>query len=83
MTSTFLALPAIVRETDLAVLMPRAIAAGFEPADRFEVLDARLPTDDFTVALHWSRRHEHMPMLRWARDVLLVKLFRADKQPPP
>jgi DNA-binding transcriptional LysR family regulator len=76
MTSTFLALPAIVRETDLAVLMPRAIATGFEPASRFQVLDARLPTDDFTVALHWSRRHEHVPMLRWARD-LLVRLFRS------
>ncbi len=78
MTSTFLALPAIVRDTDLAVLMPRAIAAGFEPANRFQVLDARLPTDDFTVALHWSRRHEHMPMLRWARD-LLVRLFQSSR----
>ncbi|MDZ5457539.1 LysR family transcriptional regulator [Azohydromonas lata] len=76
MTSTFLALPAIVRDTDLAVLMPRAIASGFEPADRFQVLDARLPTDDFTVALHWSRRHEHLPMQRWARE-LLVRLFQA------
>lgn len=73
-TSTFLALPAIVRSTDLAVLMPEAIAAGFEPAQRFRVVEARLPAGDFTVALHWSRRHEHVPMLRWARE-LLVRLF--------
>jgi len=76
MTSTFLALPAIVRDTDLAVLMPRVIAAGFEPADRFQLWDAGVPSNRFTVALHWSRRHEHSPMLRWARE-LLVSLFRS------
>ncbi|HUG26067.1 LysR family transcriptional regulator [Piscinibacter sp.] len=74
-TSTFLALPAIVRNSDLAVVLPQAIAAGFEPADCFRVVEARLPAGDFNVALHWSRRHEHAPMLRWARE-LLVKLFR-------
>lgn len=75
-TSTFLALPAIVRTTDLAVLMPQAVAKGFEPSSAFRVFDARLPAGDFTVALHWSRRHEHVPMLRWGRD-LLVKLFKS------
>jgi DNA-binding transcriptional LysR family regulator len=74
-TSTFLALPAIVRNSDLVALMPEVIAAGFEPADRFRVVDAKLPAGDFTVALHWSRRHEHVPMLRWARE-LLVRLFK-------
>jgi DNA-binding transcriptional LysR family regulator len=75
-TSTFLALPSIVRQTDLAVLMPKAIAIGFEPAKRFRIVEARLPAGDFTVALHWSRRHEHLPMLRWARE-LLIRLFRS------
>jgi DNA-binding transcriptional LysR family regulator len=75
-TSTFLALPSIVRETDLAVLMPKAIAMTFEPATRFSIVEARLPAGDFTVALHWSRRHEHLPMLRWARE-LLIGLFRS------
>lgn len=76
LTSTFLALPAIVRSTDLVALMPQAIAAGFEPASRYRVIEARVPAGDFTVALHWSRRHEHVPMLRWARE-LLVRLFGA------
>jgi len=75
-TSTFLALPSIVRQTDLAVLMPQAIATAFEPAKRFRIVEARLPAGDFTVALHWSRRHEHLPMLRWARE-LLIRLFRS------
>jgi DNA-binding transcriptional LysR family regulator len=80
MTSTFLALPAIVRDTDLAVLMPEAIAAGFEADERLRVVEVRLPAGDFTVALHWSRRHEHEPLLRWARE-LLVRLFRvADRR---
>ncbi len=79
MTSTFLALPAIVRDTDLAVLMPAAIAAGFEADNRLRVVEVRLPAGDFTVALHWSRRHEHEPMLRWARE-LLVRLFRGTRQ---
>lgn len=77
-TSTFLALPSIVRETDLAVLMPKAIAMTFEPATRFSIVEARLPAGDFTVALHWSRRHEHLPMLRWARE-LLIRLFRSTR----
>ena len=74
LASTFLALPAIVRQTDLAALIPKAIAAGFEPASRFRVIEGRLPADDFTVSLHWSRRHEHVPMLRWTRG-RLVQLF--------
>lgn len=77
-TSTFLALPAIVRTTDMAVLMPKAVAETFEPAEQFRVIDARLPAGDFTVALHWSRRHEHTPMLRWGREVI-ERLF---KTPP-
>lgn len=80
LTSTFLALPAIVRDTDLAVLMPEAIATGFEPAERFRIVEARLPAGDFTVALHWSRRHEHAPMQRWARE-LLVRLFGTETRP--
>jgi DNA-binding transcriptional LysR family regulator len=75
-TSTFLALPSIVRETDLAVLMPKEIATTFGPAKRFRIVDARLPAGDFTVALHWSRRYEHLPMLHWARE-LLIRLFGA------
>lgn len=80
LTSTFLALPAIVRDTDLAVLMPEAIATGFEPAERFRIVEARLPAGDFTVALHWSRRHEHAPMQGWARE-LLVRLFGTETRP--
>ncbi|OOG85202.1 LysR family transcriptional regulator [Hydrogenophaga sp. A37] len=75
-TSTFLALPAIVRSTDLGVLMPREIAQGFAPAEGFCLLEPRLPLRDFTVALHWSRRYQQVPMQQWLR-ALVIELFKA------
>lgn len=72
--SNFLALPGIVRRTDLAALMPHAIARDmFIPGDHALLLPA-LPQGDFSVALHWSRRFETDPVHRWAHQ-LLVALF--------
>ncbi len=76
-TSTFRALPDIVKNTDLAVLMPQAIAREFTPANGFKLLDTELPSNDFTVSVHWSRRHAHSPLVRWTREVLL-RLFQRD-----
>ena len=73
MASNFLALPAIVRSTDLGVLMPREIAIGF--ADGFCLLEPKLPLREFTVSLHWSRRQQHLPMHQWLR-ALVVELFK-------
>lgn len=77
--SNFLALPAIVRSSDLAVLMPYEIAQSFEPRERFRSIEPGLPLRDFKVSLHWSRRHEHEPMLRWMRE-LLLEIFQAPDQ---
>jgi DNA-binding transcriptional LysR family regulator len=71
----FLALPAIVRHTDLGVVMPRAIAQGFAAAGGFAIVDAGLPKSGFTVSLHWSERMENDPAHRWMR-ALLLELFR-------
>lgn len=71
MASNFLALPGIVRNTDLAVIMPHEIARGLAEYDHCEIIDAQLPLRHFNVALHWSRRHTHKPMLAWARNMLL------------
>lgn len=65
----FLSLPAIIARTDLAVVMPSAIALGFIDAERYAVLPAVLPRSTFTVSLHWSRRFESDPAHRWVRDV--------------
>jgi len=70
----FLALPDIVRDTDLAVLMPRNIAQGFAQSGDYVLVEPQLPLRDFTVSLHWSARFEHDPANRWLR-VLITDLF--------
>ena len=74
-TSTFLALPGIVRNTNLAALMPLAIARDFLPQEEFTLLDTDFPANQFTVSVHWSRRHEHSQLVRWAKRVV-VDLFK-------
>ena len=74
-TSNFLALPAIIRSTDLGVLMPREIAIGFDPSNCFGLFDSTLPLREFTVSLHWSRRFQHLPMHQWLRK-LIIDLFK-------
>ena len=71
----FLALPAIVRSTELAGLMPRNIARGFAQDGGYALAEPKIPLRDFQVSLHWSRRFESDPANRWMRQ-LLVKLFR-------
>ena len=72
----FLALPDIVRSTDLAVLMPRNIAQGFAQSGDYVLVEPQLPLSDFTVSLHWSARFEHDPANRWLRE-LVTTLFEA------
>jgi len=72
----FLALPDIVRDTDLAVLMPRNIAQGFAQSGDYVLVEPTLPLSDFTVSLHWSARFETDPANRWLRE-LVCDLFEA------
>jgi DNA-binding transcriptional LysR family regulator len=62
--SHFTALPAIVRASDLAAVVPIEIAASF-PADEYISIDPRLPMCRFTVSLHWSHRFENEAGHRW------------------
>lgn len=72
-TEHFLVLPAIVRATDLAAVMPRNIASGFEGG--YAIVEPDFPQRDFVVSLHWSRRFEADPGNRWLRGVI-EGLFR-------
>jgi DNA-binding transcriptional LysR family regulator len=72
-TEHFLVLPAIVRATDLAAVMPRNIARGFEGG--YAVVEPAFPDRDFVVSLHWSRRFEADPGNRWMRAVI-EEMFR-------
>ena len=72
-TEHFMVLPSIVKATDLAAVMPRNIAQGFEGG--YAIVEPPFPLRDFTVSLHWSRRFESDPGHRWLRG-LILELFR-------
>lgn len=69
--SNFLALPDIVRPSDLVAIMPYDIAQSFSHERNCTVIDAGLPLRYFNVALHWSKRHEHKAKHAWLRNLLL------------
>lgn len=73
-TEHFMVLPAIVRATDLAVVMPYNIAKGFAEEGGYAIIEPPFPLRDFSVALHSSRRFESDPGNRWMRQTL-VKIF--------
>ncbi len=66
----FMVLPAIVRATDLAVVMPRNIARNFAEEGGYAIIEPAFPLRDFTVSLHWSKRFEADPANRWLRQVV-------------
>jgi len=69
-TEHFMVLPAIVRATDLAVVMPRNIARGFAEEGGYAIVEPPFPLRDFTVSLHWSKRFEADPANHWLRQVI-------------
>ncbi len=73
-TEHFMALPEIVRATDLVVVMPRNIALGFAQTGGYAIIEPPLPLRDFTVSLHWSKRFEADPANQWLQT-LIVGLF--------
>jgi DNA-binding transcriptional LysR family regulator len=68
-TEHFMALPSIVKASDLAVVMPRNIARTFEGG--YAIAEPHFPLRDFTVSLHWSKRFEAEPGNRWLRALIL------------
>jgi DNA-binding transcriptional LysR family regulator len=71
----FLALPDIVKATDLGVVMPRNIAQGFLVSGGCVMVESALPLRDFAVSLHWSRRFDADPGNQWLRALILA-LFK-------
>ncbi|QXZ09427.1 LysR family transcriptional regulator [Comamonas sp. Y33R10-2] len=71
----FMAVPSIVRQSDLAVIMPAEIADTFEQMGGYAVLQADLPESAFDVSLHWSWRFEREPANQWLR-ALVSEVFQ-------
>lgn len=63
----FLALPSIVAQTSIAVIMPLDIARKLMPAPQFTILDTPLPGSQFSVSLHWDKRFAGDPANIWFR----------------
>ncbi|HZY20029.1 MAG TPA: LysR family transcriptional regulator [Ramlibacter sp.] len=74
-TEHFMVLPAIVRATDLAVVMPHNIAEGFAAEGSYAIVEPPLAGREFAVSLHWSRRFQADPGNAWLRE-LVTGLFR-------
>jgi len=67
--SHFLALPEIVRQTDLAVLMPKTIAEQVA-GEHCVIVEPAFPLRDFVVSLHWSRRAKNSAAHRWMLTII-------------
>lgn len=67
----FMALPAIVKQTDLAVIMPHDIAKGLAFDQGYAILKSDLPQSGFTVSVHWSKRFDTDPVHRWLREFIV------------
>jgi DNA-binding transcriptional LysR family regulator len=70
-TEHFMVLPAIVRATDLAAVMPRNIAQGFAQEGGYAIVEPAFPLRDFAVSLHWSKRFESDPGNTWLRKAIV------------
>ena len=70
-TQHFMVLPAIVKATDLAVVMPHNIARGFAAEGGYAIVEPPFPLRDFAVSLHWSKRFEADPGNRWLRQAIV------------
>lgn len=74
-TEHFMVLPAIVKGTDLGVVMPRNIAQIFAATGGYAIIEPLFPLRDFTVSLHWSRRFEADPGNQWLRQTIASLFF--------
>jgi DNA-binding transcriptional LysR family regulator len=74
-TEHFMVLPSIVKDTDLAVVMPHNIARGFAEEAGYAIVEPALPLRHFAVSLHWSKRFESDPANHWMRGAI-AQLFR-------
>jgi DNA-binding transcriptional LysR family regulator len=73
----FTALPAIVRASDLAAIVPLAIRDLFDGED-FALIDLRLPTRPFDIYIYWSRRAENDAAAQWFRQRVIQCIGEID-----
>ncbi len=79
-TPHFMVIPAIVGQTDLAVVLPMRIATKFAQAGQFRIAQPRWGLSEFAIGVHWSYRMQNDPANQWLRQ-LAITLFREPAMP--
>lgn len=66
----FLALPALLEDTELAAIVPRPLAQSFARTHPIAVHELPYPTSPLEVRLLWHERHEGEPSQEWLHEVV-------------
>lgn len=76
---SFLAVPQILRDSDLIAVVPRRLALHSEG---LAILEPPLRIRGFRKVLAWHERTRHDPGLNWVRALLLETCRQRDPRPP-
>lgn len=69
-TPYFTALPQLIAQSDLVVMLPSRIAGIFAMQSEVVALPAPMPLADFEVKMYWHPRHESNPSVAWLLERL-------------
>lgn len=69
-TPYFTALPQLIAQSDLVVMLPSRIAATFATQSDVIAQPAPMALPDFEVKMHWHPRHESSPSVAWLLERL-------------
>ncbi len=70
----FMALPAIIAQTDLVATVPSRLARTFAHYPNIAIVDAPIRIPSVDIRQHWHKRYHHDDANRWLRR-LLAELF--------
>ena len=66
----FLALPALLEDTELAAIVPRPLAHSFARTHAIATHELPYPTSPIEVRILWHERHEGDPSQEWLHEVV-------------
>ena len=66
----FMALPAIVAQTDAIATIPSRMAAALEPQSNLSVFDAPIKFPRIEIRQHWHERYHHDAANKWLRELV-------------
>jgi DNA-binding transcriptional LysR family regulator len=78
----FLAVPALLEDTELAAIVPRALAHSFARTHSVAIYELPYPTTPLEVRVLWHERNEGEPSQEWLHDIVRrsTEHLRADSK---